>query len=188
MTRFLAMPAALLIIFAGIACETEQTPAPTQTQTQTQTQTSTSTSTSTPRPAATAACPTAAEREWMNTLGKHLPPSAEALTNLGTLSGAAAEDNSLFFSTTWKNLVAAELVVLQMNSDAMLAMVPPTNRLRPAQDAINAMARDIQSAIQNYILGVDNLDANAITRANENLTSGTQHGVRANTLIRNICD
>lgn len=113
---------------------------------------------------------TADERAYLDRLQDELLLLGETSTDLGELLS-----DPQFGDTEWVVSVAADLVVYQQTYQAALQEPPPPARLAAIHSTRLALLESLSTAADNYIAGIDNLDADLLDQARSNVNDASDH-------------
>lgn len=150
------------------------TMAPTATPKPTETQARTPTSTAKPTPADTAT-PTvdSLETEYAQEIAALSNAWSSAFAAISTLATDAGDNPVLMFDEDWQGSMARVLVIIQVTDDRIRGLDPPSKFTDVHKDLLSA-AGHFDVMIELMILGIDNMDAEALTGATEHMNAGTE--------------
>ena len=101
---------------------------------------------------------------YQNKMADVARPAGQAFTKLGSLMAQAGSSPLLLFTDEWIFQVAAQLVILDLSADEMLALSPPPSRAK-AHEHVVAAARAMKNTVTSITAGIDNLDVDQMSRA-----------------------
>jgi hypothetical protein len=130
--------------------------------------------TSTPAPTKTP-FPSPTVDVYRNELAARFGRYNEAFQLFAGQTVALANDNTLIVSDEWKVQTAVSLVMLE-SAAKEIESIPGVNAQYEKLDSyMKAIAQETYLLVSNYASGIDNLDLNALNRANANIELITQY-------------
>lgn len=146
----------------------------------------------TPRPtrelqSALADCPTEAEQAYFNEVAANTGMMGRATQDMTQLFSLAGETPALLLNNQWKLQVAAQFAVLQVGSDALYELKAPTERTKPLQESVAALALTTYLAIEAFTAGIDNVDGSKILEGNDLLARASEYAQSFVKQVETLC-
>ena len=129
------------------------------------------------------ACPTEQEQAYLDAVVAQTVPMSEATSALTQLFTLVGDSPALIQDDEWITLVAVQFVTLRKGSDALFELEAPTGRTKTLQESVAAFALATYLAVDAFIVGIDNLDAEKIAEGNELLGAA---GTHAGAFVQNL--
>lgn len=141
------------------------------------------TPTRTPTPPA---CPTAAQRAYLDGSGEALVTLASGFGHVGTQASQAAARPLLMFDDDWKLRMALALAEIQVGADAHLAL-PTAPGMDTLDSGIDSLARDSKRATQLWAQGLDNFDVDLINQGSALISAATRRVPQLTQQLERFC-
>jgi hypothetical protein len=103
---------------------------------------------------------------------EYATPLSESLPRFVNLSYQAASDPTLIFDDEWRMEVVIELAIWSVSRERFAAMTPPSSLASFHAKFLDALTR-LQMAGNLFAEGVDEVDAEKISRASAQMSAGT---------------
>lgn len=112
--------------------------------------------------------------EYVEEIGEILVAFGESITVFADLFGAAGKDTNVIFEDWWIEAVAWEFTMQTILCDEIRDL-EPTSLTQQFHNHLISMCDDHEMAIDWYVIGIDDIDADALNKGVEYLNKATDH-------------
>lgn len=111
------------------------------------------------------------EQEYATQIANASLEYADWLRQLSDLSLDAGADPTLLFDDDWTTDLGITLGLLQITSEQMANVEPVPGRFKVIDNYMEQIHAETKLLVKNYASGVDNIDVDLITAANQNMNN-----------------
>ena len=189
----IGLPILLLVVIAiGSTEETDETTTTSRTlaadreKAPTPRPRATSTPRPTPTPTPTVVCDSGDEQSYLVSVGEQFEVIVPATIGLSGQFEELSRKPAVMFDEDWRTLVILNVALLNLASQGILDLDAPSS-LRDAESLIRAAAREMISATELYVEGLDELDVDKAEKGNERTLRATSYIEDFSQTVKRIC-
>lgn len=108
------------------------------------------------------------------------------MDHFSNLNNQASTNPNLILDPDWNQDVRSTLADLVLYSNQLSNLDPVPSEMQNVQIWLNKLGPEMEALQQDYLYGLDNLDANALTRASNHLTTYNRYLTNANSEIEKL--